>query len=86
MCIRDRISVTESQIMNEGVHSTPVMSKKAEDNDINYNSESIVGVKNNGENTDECVECDYEMLVCVKELEREWKNNIVVEWLSLIHI
>ena len=43
----------------------------SEDNDINYNSDSIVGVKNNGEtndeniiknSTDEFVECDYEML------------------------
>ena len=29
-----QISVTESQIMNEGVHSTPVPSKKVEDNDM----------------------------------------------------
>ena len=30
----NQISVTESQIMNEGVHSTPVTTKKAEDNDL----------------------------------------------------
>ena len=28
------MSVTESQIMSEGVHSTPVTIKKAEDNDM----------------------------------------------------
>ena len=59
-----------------------------------------MGVKNNGEtndeniiknSTDEFVECDNEMLMCTDEIEREWKNNIVVECgqrvnLSLIHI
>ena len=42
-------------------------------------------LKINSENTDEVVECNNEMLMCVYELEREWKDNIVVE-LSLIHI
>ena len=37
-------------------------------------------VKISNENTDEFVECDYEMLMCVNELERERKNNVVVEW------
>ena len=30
--------------------------------------------------TDEVLECDNEMLMSVYELEREWKNTIVVEW------
>ena len=42
------------------------------------------------ESTDELVECsDNEILMCIDEVEREWKNNIVVECgqrLSLIHI
>ena len=25
------------------------------------------------------MECDYEMLRCIDEVEREWKNNIVIE-------
>ena len=37
-------------------------------------------LKINNESTDEFVECDNEMLMCVYELEREWKDNIVVEW------
>ena len=38
-------------------------------------------VEINNESTNEIAECsDYEMLMCVSELEREWKNNVVVEW------
>ena len=37
-------------------------------------------LKINSESTDEFVECDNGMLKCVCELEREWKDNIVVEW------
>ena len=56
-----------------------------------YNSESIVGVMNNGEtndenviknSTEELVECDNEMLMSVYEVEREWKNNVVIEWVQ----
>ena len=42
-------------------------------------------LKINDESTDEIVEYNNEMLMSVYELEREWKDNIVVE-LSLIHI
>ena len=42
-------------------------------------------LKINSESADEVVECNNEMLMSVYELEREWKDNIVVE-LSLIHI
>ena len=57
----------------------------SEDNDINYNSESIVGVKNNGEtndeniiknSTDEVLECNNGMLLCVYESERKWKERV----------
>ena len=37
-------------------------------------------VKISNENTEEFLGCDYEMLRCVNELERERKNKIVVEW------
>ena len=37
-------------------------------------------LKINNESTDEVAECNNEMLMCVYELEREWKDNIVVEW------
>ena len=37
-------------------------------------------LKINNESTDEVVECNNEMLTSVYELEREWKDNIVVEW------
>ena len=37
-------------------------------------------LKINDESTDEIVEYNNEMLMCVYELEREWKDNIVVEW------
>ena len=37
-------------------------------------------LKINSENTEEVVECNNEMLMCVYELEREWKDSIVVEW------
>ena len=36
-------------------------------------------MKMNNESTDEFVECDCEMLMCVSELERE-RKNVVVEW------
>ena len=49
----------------------------SDDNDINYDSESIVGVKNNVETYNEVSECsDNEMLMCIDEVEREWKNSI----------
>ena len=37
-------------------------------------------LKINSESTDEVVECNNEMLMCVYESERKWKDNIVVEW------
>ena len=37
-------------------------------------------VKINKESTDEFVECDNEMLMYAYELEREWKDSIVVDW------
>ena len=37
-------------------------------------------VKLNNESTDEFVECDNERLMCIYELERERKSNVVVEW------
>ena len=43
----------------------------------NENSNIIENVIS--ESTDEFVECDYEMLRCIDEEEREWKNNIVVK-------
>ena len=30
--------------------------------------------------TDEVLECDNAMFMCINELERKWKNNIVIEW------
>ena len=38
-------------------------------------------VKIKNESTDELVECnDNEMLMCIDEVERVWKNNVVEEW------
>ena len=37
-------------------------------------------VKINSESTDEVVECNDGMLMCVYESERKWKDSIVVEW------
>ena len=45
----------------------------------NENSDVIENVVS--ESTDEIAECsDNEMLMCVYELERRWKDSIVVEW------
>ena len=58
-----------------------------ENNNIEYSNvfEELVSesdtVKLNNESTDELVECsDNEMLMCIDEVERVWKNNVVVEW------
>ena len=80
---------------NESCNGNVVLDKEltnnndnVENNECNTENSSVFEelvsesdtVKINSENTDEFVECDYEMLMCVNELEREWKNSIVVEW------
>ena len=40
-----QISVTESQIMSEGIHSTPVTIKKAEDNELMKMMQMLFNVK-----------------------------------------
>ena len=63
--------------INNDERMKDVVSNSENDN-VNYNSESIVGVKNNGETNDENIienstyevsECDNEMLMCINELE-----------------
>ena len=80
-------NINNDEIVEEVVLDNKIMT--SDDNDINYNSESIVGVKNNGEtndeniiknSTDEVLECEIGMLLYVYESERKWKE------LSLIHI
>ena len=56
-----------------------VESKITNNNDVVENNENNIIENVISGSTDEFVECDYEMLRCIDEVEREWKNNIVVE-------
>ena len=58
-------------------------SNSVENNETNCNVfEELVSevdtMKISNENTDKCVECDYEMLMCVNELEREWRESYIM--------
>ena len=80
---------------NENCNGNVVLDKELtnDDDDVGNNENNIENsnvienvvyesdtLKINGESTEEVVECDNEILMCVYESEREWKDNIVVEW------
>ena len=55
---------------NESYNGNIVLDKELTNDDDDV-IESIIS-----ESTDEFVECDYEMLMCVNELEKEWKERV----------